>query len=483
MGNTLHGNLALSREQLSQENGDAYFPTGETSNDPSNNYPDATNDESFTNTPFLDRLKGEKVRGSITVPNNQGMGVFSVKQRGEKPSGAANLMKSRISAQPMNTTGNTRFVGSELKPNQTLQEQAARMARDAELWRAALSLGVNCYRDGNGELVFEMPKNIIAEIEEKANEKANYQLESSKLTIKNEVLERFKSLSKYTIRFALLQERAKKIASTEGNQKDISTLQWMLDTASKENPSNEEVTLTLIENNLAALEENIAQGESVVAEQEAARSREEQEQAANLIHEKEAALKAQKEAEETLAKERTLHQAERKLLEEFASLYASFLETESRSRKLRPSLDEKIGESLTEAARELNILKPELIRKPSEEILSTWKEKLTAFTSFVDSLEKTLTGTNPSEQNNESFSPLTIHSGWPSNIKTDNGNWLLIKKDGASVTLDNNALWSTLASHFDDTFKTYQNFFEGNDANQKIKNYHLVGRRWSGCIY
>ncbi len=405
-------------------------------------------------------------------------------------------------------------VGGELKENKNFQARALELAKLTEIGRAATTAGFELYTNARGEPVFKIPEEYQESIARKATE---HLIASTR----NELLERFNTIADYIAELAALEARGAVVGVS--TKKYTTTIARLIEGAKKEEEGEEfNNTVTVIEENLADMEEVVKkkENEKKDAELQARTAHEELTKNLDLITKERddatsAASMAQEKASHDVAKirEETAHniaeineKAKKDVLEaqqafdirvqdmdnekqkilllihDYSVALAHFLKTEISSENIIISLHDDAAESvLIESAQELNQIKTSFVEKPSQETLDLFKKKTESYSSLVS----TLIREHPvKEQVHEEEKPLVvpkffgIDMGWPSEaIKQEKKEgestprWVIIGKDGLTTELSNSALWSTLAARFDDVFTHYQEFFNGPERTQKIQNY------------
>lgn len=408
-----------------------------------------------------------KQAGFIRFRPSMPMGTFVMNKKGEKVNQASLLMNRGTSG-----ASRVREVGGELKRSVAFQEQARATAELANAGRLAVEAGFKIYTNADGNPVVEIPENYQNAIIEQATQTLT-------ATIRNESLEKFSSVEMYTVRLALLRVRAEKIANKESVKKLISTIEWIIDGAKKEEREAEfGSALAIIQSNLDTLEEAVVDGEEIVLQEETRLISEKARGESMLRFAKE---KAEKEAlDATRELERVLAEqgVKEKVLTEFSVLFAQFLEEEKHVEVLLTSIkDSTLRDALITSAQELNQLKQTLLEKPSHDLILTWKEKYSSYTSLVATIIVKVSDGQVVEP-----STLDLFGGWPEAITSEKGEngessrWIFTGKDGSITPLKNDTAWSELATHSNNAFDTYRKFFSGEDKARKIQdqNYHTL---------
>ncbi len=444
-------------------------------------------------------LPKKKTAGFDRFKPDMPIGTFVIKEKQSSPSEAGIILNNRIGR----IDGPIVRVGGELKENKNFQARALELAKLTEMGRAATAAGFELYTNARGEPVFKIPQEYQDSIAAKATEGvAN--------STKKIILERFSLLAVYISRLSSLEARGNLVGVN--TKKYTTTVNRLIDAAKKEEGEGEfNETLGVIEVNLTDFEDVVA------AKEKEKKNKETSEQAVHLgllkdleVAQKEktdaisSAEAAQKKANDQVASEkkkiddhlkdeeaRLATQAKEMadersrllvLIKSYSVALGNFLKAEAQGELIITSLSDQSAQTvLIESAQELNQIKNSFTESPSSEALNTFKKKIENYISLVQTLIKQHPIKEQVDKQKEIASTQTffdIDAGWPSEAikqeKKDGENtphWVLVSKDGSSKELSNSALWSSLATKFDDVFTLYQDFFDGPERTQKLQSY------------
>lgn len=432
--------------------------------------------------PFVNRLRGT-APGQVVVKTSPGS--FAPKNK-IRTSPAGSLLNARMS-----TSGNAPQVGGELRRDGkrllTFREQQAKMVELADFGEMLMNEGFEGYTNGLGETVVHIPEKYQNTIIQQVTDELTRAFEKQS----NEKID---SLLTYFARLESIKKDAARLSISDLNKR-ISTIETILDGAKKDRDSTSfKRTLSVAGDNLDDLEELIARELKALTVKEKNQKKidaealeaEKQELAAALRAQqkaqRDAELVAQKASDELLAQKEALGR-----LSAFSSHLLHFKQKETLSESILPYVtDELVSSALESGARELNNLFAEILKNPSAETISSFVTKLDSYASLID----TATKNESTEVSRPEVVPKSKEDaprffgtmdGWPSVIKQEKGtsspSWVLTEESGKTTELSNSALWSTLASNYDDTFKLYQDFFEGVNPTEnieKMKLYHAL---------
>ena len=457
----------------------------------------------------------KKIPGFERYAPQMPIGTFVIKNTQSPPSQADILLHNRIG------TGKGPRVGGELKENQTFQARALELAKLTEIGRAATAAGFELYTNVKGEPVFKIPQEYQDSISQRATE--NLAAE-----IKKQTKERFEILYTYIAQAAAIESRGD--SAGVATKKFAPTIKRLIDGANNEE-SNDGFNdaLSVIEGNIAALEELVTEKETT-NKSKANDLRKEQEAIAKNLEsvisekaelatqlevitketeakiqsietaandriaavEKEAAntiaAKEKESADQIAAMQRELDSM-KSLIREFSVTLFSFSKTAAEADTLIPSLTDKVAQdALLGGMQEINQIIHSFSENPSSESVTSLNQKSTSFASFVESLQQKYIVTIPKTEEATPATATTsqekptyfgIMDGWPSSIKQEKREdgtpeWVYVGENNAKTPLINNAFWSTLRREYDEVFSQYQDFFTDPnkaDSERKVREY------------